>query len=1113
MIFGRDRTDRRFAHYCRTGDPAALADVFDATAGRLLRVALWLAGNRPDADDLLQRTFLQAIETRAAFRTGERVLPWLMGLLGNQARKQQRERQRAAAAPMRPEPRTSPEVEAAARELTEAVRAVQERLGTPYREVLELHLQRGLDAHEIAAVLHRPAGTVRTQLVRALAQLRRRLPGGFVVGMVVAAALDGKALAAVRANVMRAAGEGAAVVVGTGTGAALAVGGAFVVKKGVLMVCVVVLAVLGAWWVVGPRAGDPGPGAQGAPGGVARAVVVAAERNHGPGAATGETTAPAERRAATPSAAPEARATLRGRCVDEGGRPLAGCVVVFHGWESNEKRMDEWFLDHAQPPEWSDPAAITTGAEGAFEFVFEPPAPFQFALDVRAEGRTSRAGRWSRLAPGSQTDVGAVVLGPGTRVVGRVVDTAGQPQARVWVSLQMQRAEPAGALLPSGAGRAQTGADGSFALRELLAAGHYRLEVSDVGQRAMVSPREIDLDPARAVEELAIVVAPRVDVPTIRGRVVDETGEPVEGVEVGDVAAGGDWSGATRSGEDGAFVLWQAHGGGRDAALGLRTNDHEVDPAPRPCAWGSEGVELRVVRGSRLLLRVTDALGAPVPQYEVRLLPKGRQRQDGRDARARARGEHPDGTVVVPGFTPGDWLLLVAFPRSSGLPDLVQALHQPTNAPQRLDLRALPAAHRWARVLDAEGTPIAGTRVQLCEGFGEPLTDRRPVWGRETWLTNYGNGGALRLAEGETGADGTFELVGPADRAVGLRVLGPGHRPTAVSDVRLDAPGELVVRVARGARLVGRIVPPEAIAELHRLAGLTAGEPFPASQTPRLRLSGEGRRVYPTPADDPRGLAVAADGSFDADGLPPGPWRVQVQAWETMPGGFPRISTTQNLGGTAVVLVDGRTEHHDLDLASILPGTIEGVVLQNGVPLATTTISLQGEDSWTNLVTDAEGRFTATRRPGDYTLLAQRPVADQARPFLRCPAPVRVVRGATARPTFAIATSTLRLQVLDAAGAPVPDLCVVARPGDDGLPPTDAAGRLEVELTSGTITLQVLPQRLRSEAAQQAARLQARANGLSGDPFAADWLTLGTVDLQQGRTHTLELRLPAEPAR
>src|SRR5690606_34631305 len=60
-------TDRLFPAFCRTGDARALGKVFDRTAGELLRVALYLAGNRDGAEDLLQRTFLSAIEPRAAY--------------------------------------------------------------------------------------------------------------------------------------------------------------------------------------------------------------------------------------------------------------------------------------------------------------------------------------------------------------------------------------------------------------------------------------------------------------------------------------------------------------------------------------------------------------------------------------------------------------------------------------------------------------------------------------------------------------------------------------------------------------------------------------------------------------------------------------------------------------------------------------------------------------------------------------------------------------------------------------------------------------------------------------------------------------------------------------
>ena len=65
MAFPLDDTDQLFARFCRHGDAAALGAVFDATATELLRIACHLAGNRADAEDLVQRTFLAAIESRA----------------------------------------------------------------------------------------------------------------------------------------------------------------------------------------------------------------------------------------------------------------------------------------------------------------------------------------------------------------------------------------------------------------------------------------------------------------------------------------------------------------------------------------------------------------------------------------------------------------------------------------------------------------------------------------------------------------------------------------------------------------------------------------------------------------------------------------------------------------------------------------------------------------------------------------------------------------------------------------------------------------------------------------------------------------------------------------
>ena len=200
----RPDLDQRFAHFCRTGEPAALGEVFDGTARELLHVAVWLAGNRVDAEDLLQRTFLCAIEKRGQFAVGAAVVPWLMGILALEARHLRRERERRLAeAP--PAKLHDPHAEVAARELDAAVQGIGAELGEPYGDVLRLHLQQGLNAKEIAERLRRPGGTVRTQLVRALDLLRKKLPGGFVAGFVPLVLPEQVVLTTVRAAVMRSA--------------------------------------------------------------------------------------------------------------------------------------------------------------------------------------------------------------------------------------------------------------------------------------------------------------------------------------------------------------------------------------------------------------------------------------------------------------------------------------------------------------------------------------------------------------------------------------------------------------------------------------------------------------------------------------------------------------------------------------------------------------------------------------------------------------------------------------------------------------------------------------------------------------------------------------------
>ena len=83
-----------FLIYRRTGEPDALGEVFDALAPELLLVAVRIAAPGIDAEDLVQRTFLAAIEKADRFEPGRPLSAWLLGILVKFALAEQRRSRR-----------------------------------------------------------------------------------------------------------------------------------------------------------------------------------------------------------------------------------------------------------------------------------------------------------------------------------------------------------------------------------------------------------------------------------------------------------------------------------------------------------------------------------------------------------------------------------------------------------------------------------------------------------------------------------------------------------------------------------------------------------------------------------------------------------------------------------------------------------------------------------------------------------------------------------------------------------------------------------------------------------------------------------------------------------
>ena len=145
--------DRSFRRYCETGDPRHLGRVFDRTAAELLRVATYLTRDRHRAEDVVQATFLIAIEKAASYDRGRPVLPWLLAILANEARQLHRRERRALPPAAVATAASSPGAvtdAAATAELARLCDQALEALPEPYRPVLILHLRHGLAGHEIA---------------------------------------------------------------------------------------------------------------------------------------------------------------------------------------------------------------------------------------------------------------------------------------------------------------------------------------------------------------------------------------------------------------------------------------------------------------------------------------------------------------------------------------------------------------------------------------------------------------------------------------------------------------------------------------------------------------------------------------------------------------------------------------------------------------------------------------------------------------------------------------------------------------------------------------------------------------------------------------------------
>lgn len=170
-------TDADLVRRARDGQEAAYDALMKQHQEAVFRFAYLLLGDRDEADDLAQETFIRAFRMLSRFDLERPLRPWLLKITANLAANRRRAAGRYVAAlrrwfQMTPTAEPKVEQEAIQNEQTNTLWEAVRRLAQPDQEVIYLRYFLELSEADAAEALGVALGTVKSRLHRALARLR-----------------------------------------------------------------------------------------------------------------------------------------------------------------------------------------------------------------------------------------------------------------------------------------------------------------------------------------------------------------------------------------------------------------------------------------------------------------------------------------------------------------------------------------------------------------------------------------------------------------------------------------------------------------------------------------------------------------------------------------------------------------------------------------------------------------------------------------------------------------------------------------------------------------------------------------------------------------------------
>jgi RNA polymerase sigma-70 factor (ECF subfamily) len=162
-------SDRDLIERCLQGDASALRVLVIQYQNDVFTLCFRMLRHRQDAEDVTQETFLKMTRGLKTWDPSRPFRPWLLSIAMNCSRTWLAKRGKRAE-PCEfthelPDPRSHDDPEG--NELAVAVRVAVDSLRDDYREVFLLYHETGQGYDEIAAIVNRPVGTIKTWLHRA----------------------------------------------------------------------------------------------------------------------------------------------------------------------------------------------------------------------------------------------------------------------------------------------------------------------------------------------------------------------------------------------------------------------------------------------------------------------------------------------------------------------------------------------------------------------------------------------------------------------------------------------------------------------------------------------------------------------------------------------------------------------------------------------------------------------------------------------------------------------------------------------------------------------------------------------------------------------------------